>query len=133
MKHLTIILAILMVAAPTIAAVSTMHNANQITIAWDPVEDAAAYRVYTKPVAGGDPVLAGEVESLQYTLVFTDDAAEIVGVQAVRTKQIDGVEQPVESVSAISWSDVPDACQGGNTFGVYYLRPPEAVAGIRPQ
>lgn len=136
MKYLSLIFAALLIAAsaaPAAADVDSMYNANQATIAWDAVADATSYRVYTRPVTGGEPEQIDEITTTAYTLAFDDDASVVVGVRAVRTTQVDGIEEPVEATSAIAWSDMAEHCVDGATFGVYYVRPPGAVAGLQLQ
>ncbi|MFA5584177.1 MAG: hypothetical protein WDA09_08175, partial [Bacteriovoracaceae bacterium] len=87
-----------------------MKNANQATLQWDAAEGATSYRIYIRPISGGEETLVGDTTDLQFTLTFTEDTAVIAGVQSVKTAVIDGVTDPVEEASVISWSDDPAAC-----------------------
>lgn len=133
MKKMMLLIPLLLLAVPA-GAVDVMQNANQITIAWDAVADAQGYRVFARPVNGGDPVQVGEpTTDTFYTLTFEESAAVVVGVQAYKLATVAGVDDPVEAVSDIAWSDDPQYCANGQTFGLYYVRPPDAPAGIRYQ
>ena len=113
------------------ADVSTMQPANQITVAWDETADTTSYRVYTRLLDGTQETQIKEVTATQYTLTFTTEQALVIGVQAVRTKTLPGMTEPVEAVSAIAWSDIPENCLDGQTFGVYYIKAPGTPGGLR--
>jgi hypothetical protein len=120
------------VLAPPALAVD-MILANQITVAWDAVPDAAAYRVYTKLPDGTMQRLEREITETQSVITFTDDAAVLVGVQSVRTVTLPGMTEPSEAVSIIAWSDQPQSCLNGLAFGAYFIRAPPAPGGLRGQ
>lgn len=131
-KIMIAFLALVLLAPAPALAVDTMHAANQAVVAWNPVDNATAYEIYTRPLAGGDAVKVGETDQTSYTLTFTSDAQVVVGVAAIRRETVNGVPTIVGQ-SAIVWSDDAKACAAPGTFGLYYYVPPGTVAGLRLQ
>jgi hypothetical protein len=129
-KVFFVLICVLFLAAPVVADVGTMYNANQATIFWASSGDGISYNLYTKNMESGTIVLVASTTDLEYTLTFTEDQAVLIGVQSVKTKTVPGVPDPVIVEAETSWSDMSDRCADGETFGIYYVSPPPFVVGI---
>lgn len=84
------------------------YTANQHTVSWDAGEGAVSYRLYLKPVKGGDPVLIGEVQATQAAFTLPG-----VGRFYPCAQSVNG-----DDASEIVCADVAANCLGGNTFGL---------------
>ena len=112
------------------AAAQTWKPTNQVTVGWDAVTSPTGtitYKIYSRPEAGGTPMLMTTVPATQATVTFTQEGRFYLGVSTVRT--VGGVE--VES-STISWSSDPSVTFQAQTFGVEYIIPAPAPVGLRP-
>jgi len=126
MKKLIILLIVLFAfTVPGIVLAQTWHPTNQITMAWDTVENATKYKVYTKAVDGSNIVLKAETVETTYTYTFTEEGRYFLGVQSIREVDSEVLE------STISWSDNVEVCQGEVNFGAVYYVPPDAPIGLR--
>ena len=119
-KVIFITLALCIAFGTAIAAVNQMIQANQITVEWDAANNAEAYRVWTRDMlTGGTETMVIECQGTEATIAFETDFAGYIGVQAVRYDEVEGNQ--VATVSAIIWSDVPEDCLNGQTFGRYFF------------
>jgi len=122
------------------ADVDTWHTANQATVGWDapttfqngdpiPQDAVLEYDLYTATLADhSDAVKVGHSTSLTGVLSFTAEGNYIVGVSAVRV--VSG--SPIGS-SDIAWSNVPEYCLNGATFGISYYLVPDLPDNIYKQ
>lgn len=125
------------IAALLFAALTSMAGADPVAtetaraaIAWDDVGEATSYRVYTRAVDGGDPVLVAELQGSSCTIEIASGAGVVVGVQAVRRVTVLGKPDQGEAVSDIAWSEDPEVCDDGETFGFYHSRPQVLPVGL---
>jgi len=112
----------------------TVHYANQVTVAWDPVSDTGVitYEVFVAPYPLPDPLDLGtldppvETAATEATVSFSIEGAYTVGVRT--KKQVD-----TEILySEVNWSFE----NGANTpdpFIVGYYVPPDAPLTLRIQ
>lgn len=138
MKIFAIAISVLFLVCP-ISFAQTWVPTNQGTFGWDastqladggalPAGTVVKYQPYVKttsvstPVKSGDPIL-----ELQRTIAF-QEGNWLVGVSALRI-----VENVVISESAISWSDNPDVCFNGQTFGFVNILQLMAPRLLKPQ
>lgn len=122
----------------------TFYPPNQNTVAWDavtdmnvdgapvpiPAGDTIKYNVYTVPVdePKENAQLEMTVTETQATITRTTEGRVFVGVETVRIPE--GETFQVLS-DRIAWSDDPNDCQNGETFGLSYYYLPYASGGIR--
>jgi hypothetical protein len=133
MKKITLIMAIMLLAAPALALDWT--KANQVTVAWDEGGSYAQgevikYRVYKVPATQDKSAatVAGLTDQRQFTVTFDSPGKFLLGVQTVLF--FDDIE---EEQAGISWSDDPLAVKDGVTFGVKYFSTPVKATGLRVQ
>jgi len=129
---LAFVMVILLSVAVSMAQV--WHPLNQATVAWDAVTelsngdpvpeiDTVFYRTYMKGADDNPPMtlVADNIAVAQYTFTISTEGRFLVAVQAVRWI---GGDSELEYTSYLAWSDNPDACADGNTFGLdSYLGP----------
>ena len=124
-RYLVLFLILTMAGAGPVWA-QEMITANQVTVAWDPVEPIAAgdsitYNVYTRFVNSADPI--GDpvnVSATQATITFQTEGSYYIGIATQRELSSGEIEE-----SDINWSNVNEP--EGSTpipFGVLYLVKP---------
>ena len=142
-KKLIIGLAILALLVGGIAFAQTWHTTNQATVEWDavttvgggtplPAGDTIEYVVYlanaiTDPNKT-NPSEVGRLTGTSQLITLNVEGQYFVGVKAIR-KIPDGTEV---GESEVAWSDDPQYCQNGETFGLRYFLPPAAPKNMRP-
>jgi hypothetical protein len=142
---------LLALSSPLMAA-DTWYQANQRTLAWDPVSeyveddgthkpfptgDIIKYRCYFRLAPGGtgsvpsDPVFAAENAETRYTFTFPAEGDYHLGVETIRfPKDLPDGEAPLVS-TAVAWSNDPTYAANGEPFGVRYYSPPATARGLR--
>ena len=135
--------AIVITAFAAIAFASlNWHTTNQATIAWDaitelsdgspiPSIDKIEYVVHlansvTDPNKT-NPVEVWRGDETQATITLNTEGQYYVGIQAVRKR-----EDSIIATSTIGWSDNPQICLDGNTFGIQFFLPPKSPVNLRP-
>ena len=142
MKRLSIAVVILLLVVG-VAFAQTWHTANQATVEWDavanlsdgtplPPTDTVEYTVYlanaiTDPNKD-NPSEVATITDTSHLITLNVEGSFFVGVKAVR-KISDGT---VVGESEVAWSDDPQYCQNGETFGLRYFLPPAAPKNMRP-
>lgn len=110
-------------------------TANQVSVAWDPVETnvdgepitgTISYKIYYRTALSEVEAFVATTTDTRYTFTFTVEGRYYMGVRAVRN--VDVVEI---GSSIISWSDNPAVCQDGKIFGAQYFKLPSPVGGLR--
>ena len=140
-KWLFVVLLVLFLAG--VAFAQTWHTTNQATVEWDaittlsngdplPATDTVEYVVYlanaiTDPGKTNPSEIARTTDTSQL-ITLNVEGQYFVGVKAIR-KIADGTEV---GESEVAWSDLPQYCQNGETFGLRYFLPPAAPANMRP-
>ncbi len=133
MRHTAVFAALAATAIAAAALAQTWHTANQITVAWDPVEkiaptDTIRYQLYLRPAGATVPIAAGgEVDAPRATATLQEEGRYFVCAQALRYPQ--GESTPIRS--ALACSDDPAAAKDGLPFGAVYFVVPAAPGGIR--
>lgn len=119
------------------------QTANEATIAWDavtklldgstiPTTDQVRYNVFIKNKKTGTVTPIGSTPNLQHTIVFSLEGRYFPGVSAVRLVIAeDGVTVEETMESEVSWSDNPEVCYQGQTFGIRYFVHPNQPRGLR--
>lgn len=141
-KQLSMAVLILLVIVG-VAFAQTWHTANQATVEWDavtvlgngdplPAGDTVEYVVYlanaiTDPNKD-NPSEVATIPDTSHLITLNVEGSYFVGVKAVR-KIADGT---VVGESEVAWSDDPQYCQNGETFGLRYFQPPAAPVNMRP-
>ncbi len=136
-----LIVAILFVSG--IALAQTWHTANQATVEWDavttinggdplPPTDSILYVVYlanaiTDPNKD-NPTEIARITDTSELITLNVEGSYFVGVKAIR-KIADGTEV---GESVVAWSDLPQYCLNGETFGLRYFLAPDAIKNMRP-
>lgn len=141
-RKISLFVVLFLVLLAGIALAQTWHTANQATVAWDavlldngdpiPPTDTIEYVVYlanaiTDPDKN-NPVEVATTTNLEQLITLNVEGSYFVGVKAVR-KIADGTNV---GESAVAWSDDPQYCQNGETFGLRYFLPPAAPINMRP-
>ncbi len=142
-RWLTVALVVLAMFVGGIALAQTWHTANQATVEWDavtvldngdplPTTDTVEYVVYlanaiTDPDKN-NPTEIATIPDTSHLITLNVEGSYFVGVKAVR-KISDGT---VVGESEVAWSDLPQYCLNGETFGLRYFRPPAAPVNMRP-
>lgn len=118
--------------------------ANQSTIAWDavtktsgdkdiPAGDTLKYQVYIvgETADKATAVKVGpELDTLEYTITFTDEGRWLAGVESIRTP----AASPADiQKSSISWSDSLDVVAVPVPFGFIFFETPAVVGGLGPK
>jgi hypothetical protein len=142
MKKFLSAIAILLIFSG-IAFAQTWHTTNQATVEWDsvailsngdplPAGDTVEYVVYlANAVTDPDKNNPSEIATITATshlITLNVEGSYFIGVKALR-KISDGT---VVGESEVAWSDDPQYCQNGETFGLRYFLPPAAPGNMRP-
>jgi len=121
----------------TLAGAQTWHPANQATVGWDqvttmdngqplPAGDVVKYTVYlTQDMSKVTyDIVAEDIEVTQQILTFTSEGRYLWGASASRW-----VDGELVGMSAISWSDDPEAAEV--PFGFVRFGAPADVRGLK--
>jgi hypothetical protein len=137
-KHWKItVLIVVMLFVAGIALAQTWHTANQATVAWDavavPAGSTVEYVVYlanavTDPNKD-NPVEIAVTTDLEQLITLNVEGSYFAGVKARRILTADGSNV---GESEVAWSDDPQYCLNGETFGLRYFVPPAAPGNLRP-
>lgn len=122
---------------PLAAGAQTWYPANQRTVAWDPVTTDEAgqplpagstvgYKVYYKTTLATSQVFLIELATPQVTLTLPVEGSYFIGVSAIRKEG-----DILITETAISWSDIPANCQGGQAFGIRFYKTPAPPRNLR--
>lgn len=134
-RLLTVLMVLSLVVVPLLLTAQDIHDTNQATVEWDPVDkihpdDLIAYQVFRAPYPyTGDRQDVNAVEDLggttntQMTITFTVEGEYIIGVRTVRAVQ--GTE--VIKYSDLIWSDI----DGDPPFVIRYYETPDSPPAIR--
>jgi hypothetical protein len=120
-----------------LALAQTWHTTNQATVAWDavpvPAGSTVEYVVYlanaTTDPDKTNPVEIATTTDLDQLITLNVEGSYFVGVKARRILDADGSNV---GESTVAWSDDPQYCQNGETFGLRYFVPPDAPVNMRP-
>jgi hypothetical protein len=141
-KQLSIAIVILLLVVG-VAFAQTWHTANQATVEWDavdildngdplPATDVIEYVVYlanaiTDPDKNNPSEIATVTDTSQL-ITLNVEGSYFVGVKAIRKDSLG----EVLGESEVAWSDLPQYCQNGETFGLRFFQPPDAIKNMRP-
>lgn len=124
MKRLLLI-AFLVFGLAFVVSAQTWHPVNQVTVGWDVANLATSYKVFIKSVDGTIEKEVGATADLAYTITFQNEGRYFLGIQSVR--EVDGEIFH----SMIVWSDNPEVCANGKSFGAIYYELPDTAAGLK--
>jgi hypothetical protein len=129
MKKLALVVALILITS--VAFAQEWHTANQTTVCWDGFGDDVGYALYlanaqTDPQKTNPAKIADDVMDTRYTITLGVEGCFYVGVQSRR--YVDG---EIVGVSDIAWSDNPEVCLGGATFGICYFLAPPMITGLK--
>ena len=129
MKKLAIVIALILITSAAFA--QQWHTANQTTVAWDSAGDGIVYDIWlsnaTTDPGKTNPVKIGEdIAELRYTITLNVEGRYFAGAQSKR--YVDG---ELVGASDIAWSDDPEVCFEGKTFGLRYFVPPGQAKKLR--
>jgi len=149
MKKLLVILFILFAVSVNAETVRFWHTADSKGIAWDPVlinsagtplptGEEVRYNIFIMDVKNPNPLMIQENwKDTSILITFSLEASYIFGVQSTRWLLADPADpedfDAQVSESTISWTNNPDVCYNGETFGVRYFLPPGQAKGLRRQ
>lgn len=122
---------VLVMLISSACANTPLYLMQQATVGWEKIADATDYVVYKRPATliKSTETQVGETTANEYTFTFDSGLAVYVGVQARATYTLDNGDV-VTNTSIISWSDNPEVCEGGVTFGFYYMNPLNPPTGL---
>jgi hypothetical protein len=112
------------------------HTVTEVTLGWNPVTtladgsavpaDQVSFEVFVADLARQNQVAVGRTTQNSFHIVFQGEGKFIVGCRTVRT--VDGEEV---AYSEMSWSDMADRCENGETFDFRVYQKPSFPQGLK--